>query len=239
MAEFELERCEDGTSYWTLKDIWFTPYGSLTAEEVKDAPVPFYVCELHPDNALGFETGEADEFTNMLLLPGSFEELAARIDPDLRKDLRRVERKNAEVKIVFNRKEDFDVASRWFLERWSDETTDEFRRRRELWLENCYFISAYLGDELIAFHIAWDLGESIYYCGCWWNREYRSMSPAIFLLKNDIERAIKDGKKIYDLGVGDEPYKKDWRPKSIPTKYYAKMTPEQAKELDVDKFDLP
>lgn len=239
MAEFMLETGGSGPDYWTLKDNWFIPYGRLTAEEAKKVPVPFYVCELHPDNEIGFVAEDADEFTNLLELPGSFAELAARISPNLRKDLRRVEKKNAGVKVIFNRKSDFDAASKWFLELWPDETPEEFRRRRELWLEKCYFLSAYLEDELIAFHIAWDLGDSVYYCGCWWNRKYRNMSPAIFLLKHDIERAISAGKRVYDLGAGDEPYKKAWLPKSVPTKYYAKMTPEQAKELDVEKFDLP
>jgi hypothetical protein len=208
----------------------------VTKEEAAALPVPFYAYGLETDSEVGFFTADPDEFTNMIPLPDYFDELE--IDADFRKDLRRVEKKNAEVRLVPGSKDDLVYASKWFLELCPDECEDDFRIRLEDWRKNCRFVSAYLDDELIAVHIAWDIGDTVYYCGCWWNRRYRNMSPAVYLLKKDIEQAIADGKRFYDLGIGDERYKKEWHPASEPSKYYAKMDAETAKKLKIDKFDV-
>jgi hypothetical protein len=221
--------------YWTLRGQFAEPELRLTKEEAAKVPVPFYVYDLEPDSEVGVFTEDIDEFTNVIPLPDSFDELD--IDQDFRKDLRRVEKKNAELRLAQGTKDELVYASKWFLELCPDETEDDFRIRVEDWGRNCRLVSAFLGDELIAVHIAWDKDDTVHYCGCWWNRAYRNMSPAVFLLKKDIEKAIADGKKFYDLGIGDEKYKQEWRPKHTPTKYYAKMSKEVAEELEIPKFD--
>lgn len=42
--------------------------------------------------------------------------------------------------------------------------------------------------------------------------------------------------KYYDLGIGDEKYKKKWNPIQRQTKYYAVMTKKMAEELGIKKF---
>ena len=106
----------------------------------------------------------------------------------------------------------------------------------EIWKEHCETVSAYLGDELIAVHITMKKEDTVYYCGCWWNREYKSLSTPTFLLEQDIKNAIKDGMKYYDLGIGDEPYKKKWGVIEKPTKYYAILTKEIADYLGIKKY---
>ena len=125
-----------------------------------------------------------------------------------------------EIKDLYNEKDALEKSKNWFLETWKEDD-ESFKRRLKLWKERCYTISAYLNDELIAVHIAMKEKDTIYYCACWWNREYKSLSTPVFLLKKDIENAIKDKIKYYDLEVGDEPYKKKWGVIERPTKYYA------------------
>jgi hypothetical protein len=233
MRRFEI--VNSTLDYWTLSDSWFFPCTRLTAKETLSLPTPFFVYGLPPDNKIGSFTKDLDEFTNKIPLKGSFDELD--IDNDLRKDLKRIEKKNLNCRLIFNKKDDLDTASRWFLNLWDDETPEHFARRKELYLKNCNFISLYNGDELIAFHISWDYKDLIFYCGCWWNRAYKNQCPATFLLKKDIERAISLGKRFYDLGLGDEAYKKRWHPISVPTKYYAKMDKETAAVIHVEVFD--
>ena len=48
---------------------------------------------------------------------------------------------------------------------------------------------------------------------------------------------VRPGDVFYDLGAGDEPYKKDWNPESVPTKYYARMPADMAKALGIGEFD--
>ena len=78
--------------------------------------------------------------------------------------------------------------------------------------------------------------DCIYYFGCWWNRKYKNRCVPIFLLKKDIEDAIKRGVKYYDLEIGDESYKKKWGVIEKPTKYYAVLSKELAYYLGVDEY---
>ncbi len=219
--------------YWTWKDLPFLPYAWLEKKDLKNLPKPFLLTEIHPDCLVGFETDQKDQYTNIIELPESFDKL--NLDSSLRKDLRRIEKKNADLKLVFNEKNALDKSKKWFLELWK-ESQKEFKRRLELWKRICYTISAYLNNELIAVHIAMEKNDTIYYFGCWWNRKYKNRSVPIFLLKSDIERAISKGIKHYDLEVGDEPYKKKWGVIEKPTKYYAVLTKEIAKKLGIQKY---
>jgi len=219
--------------YWTLRDIWFVPYAWLDKKDLKNLPKPFYVSEIHPDCTIGFVSNDKSSYTNIIEVPKSFDEL--KIDKDLRKDLRRVEKKNSDLKIVYNEEGALDKSKKWFLELWKENKKD-FKRRLELWKRKCYTLSAYLKKELIAVHIAMQERDTIYYFGCWWNRKYKNRSVPTFLLKNDIERAIKKGMRYYDLEVGDEPYKKKWGVIEKPTKYYAILTKEMAGHLGIEKY---
>jgi len=231
--EFEKVRVDKNTFYWTWKDLSYWPYAWLDKKDLKNLPKPFYLAEIHPDCPVGFETDEKAEFTNIIKLPDSFEKL--KIDNDLRKDLKRVEKKNADVKIVYNEFDALDKSKHWFLENWKENKRD-FQRRLKLWKEKCYTISAYLGDELIAVHIAMREENTVFYLGCWWNKKYKPLSTPIFLLKKDIENAIMNKMNYYDLEIGDQPYKKKWGVVEKPTKYYAILSKEQAEYLEIKKY---
>ncbi|HRZ85215.1 MAG TPA: GNAT family N-acetyltransferase [Candidatus Paceibacterota bacterium] len=232
--EFQKEEI-DGTNlyYWTWKDNFIMPYAWLEKKDLKKLPEPCLIIEIHPDCPIGLNTKEIDEFTNIIELPDSFEKI--KINNDLRKDLKRVEKKNENVKIVYNEKDALEKSKKWFLEIWKEDK-EHFKRRMKIWKEKCYTLSAYLNNELIAVHIAMKEKDTIYYCACWWNRKYKSLSTPVFLLKKDIEQAIKDGMKYYDLEVGDEPYKKKWGVIERPTKYYAVLTKELAEHLEIDNY---
>ena len=222
------------TFYWTWKDNDYFPYAWLDKKNLKDLPKPFYLIGIHPDCPIGKETPRKDEFTNILELPDSFDKL--KLDNDLRKDLKRIEKKNEDVKIIFNEKDALEKAKKWVQEFWKEGKRD-FNRRMQLWKEKCYTLSAYVGEELIAVHIGMPLDGEIYYCGCWWNREQKNRSIPTFLLKKDIERAIKEKIKIYNMGIGDEPYKKKWGVIEKSTKYYTVLPPELEKELEIDSTE--
>ncbi|VVB83851.1 Acetyltransferase (GNAT) domain protein [uncultured archaeon] len=219
--------------YYTWKDLDYLPYAWLDKKDLKNLPTPFFIISLRPDCPVGFVSDEEDQLTNLIKLPDSFDKL--NLNNDFRKDLKRVEKKNENVKLVYNEKDALERSSKWFLEFFKEPKKD-FKRRMEVWKEKCYTISAYLNEELIAVHIAMKDGDTIYYFGCWWNREYKSLSTPVFLLKKDIEKAIEDKIKFYDLGIGDEPYKKKWGVIEKPTKNYAIMTKELADYLDVKKY---
>jgi CelD/BcsL family acetyltransferase involved in cellulose biosynthesis len=137
--------------------------------------------------------------------------------------------------LKYNEKDALDDSKQWFLDLWHEGKRD-FQRRFMIWKEECQTISAYKGDELIAVHITMKKGDTVYYEGCWWNREYKNLSIPTYLLKIDIEKAIADGMKYYDLGIGDETYKKKWGVIEKPTKYYAILTKEQADILGMEKY---
>ncbi|MFH1588199.1 MAG: GNAT family N-acetyltransferase [Candidatus Diapherotrites archaeon] len=223
----------NGLFYWTWEDYCFMPYGWIEEKQLKELPVPFLLLDIHPDCLIGFESDEKDGITNIIELPEKFGLL--KIDSDLRKDLKRIEKKNAEIRIEFNEKDALDKSKQWFQELWHEEEED-FSRRLIVWKKKAYTLSAYSGNELIGVHVAIEGKETIYYLGCWWNRKYKSQSIPIFMIKKDIEKAIESKKKYYDLGVGDEPYKKDWNVIEKPTKYYAILTKELAEKTGIKKF---
>ena len=134
-----------------------------------------------------------------------------------------------------NEKDALEKSRKWFLELWKESKKD-FDRRLKLWKEKCYTISAYLERELIAVHIAMEEKDCVYYFGCWWNRKYKNRSVPIFLLKKDIEDAIRRKVKYYDLEIGDESYKKKWRVIEKPTKYYTVLTKKMADYLGVEEY---
>jgi len=221
--------------YWTWKDFPFFPYAWLEKNDLKNLPMPFLLIEIDPKCPIGTEMKEKDEVTNIIELKDSFDKL--NINNDLRKDLKRVEKKNEDLKLVYNEKDALDRSKQWFLELWKEGKRD-FQRRLMLWKEECQTISAYKGDELIAVHITMKKGDTVYYEGCWWNREYKNLSTPTYLLKIDIENAIKNKMKYYDLGIGDETYKKKWGVIEKPTKYYGILTEEQANILGIEKYVL-
>ncbi len=231
--EYEKVKVDKDNFYWTWKDISFFPYGWIDKKDLKDLPRPFYLAEIHPDCLVGFESEVKEEFTNIIELPSSFEKL--KLDKSLRKDLVRVEKKNAAVRIVYDEEDALEKSKGWFLEAFGEGKRD-FSRRMKIWKERCYTLSAYLDGELIAVHIGMKDKDCVYYLGCWWNRKYSSLSTPVFLLKKDIERAINEGVKYYDLEIGDQPYKKKWGVIEKPTKYYAVFPRELAEELGIKKY---
>lgn len=231
--EFKKLKLNRRLFYWTWRDLPFLPYAWLEEKDLKTLPTPFILTEIHPDCLLGFETEEKEEFTNIIELTDSFDKL--KLDKSLRKDLKRVEKKNVNVKIVYNEKDALDKSKKWFLLLWKEHKED-FQRRLKLWKEKCYTISAYIEKELIAVHIAMKEKDTIFYFGCWWNRKYKSLSIPTFLLKKDIEKAIIDKVKYYDFEIGDESYKKKWGVIKKPTKYYAILTKELADYLGIENY---
>ncbi len=231
--EFEKVKINKTLFYWTWRDLPFLPYAWLEEKDLKTLPKPFLLEEIHPDCPVGFATEEKEEFTNIIELTDSFDKL--KLDKDLRKDLKRVEKKNPNVKMVYDGKGALDKSKKWFLELWKEDKED-FHRRLRLWKEKCYTISAYIGKELIAVHIAMREKDTVFYFGCWWNRKYKSLSIPTFLLKKDIEEAISSGIKYYDLEIGNEPYKKKWGVIEKPTKYYAVLTRELADYLGIKHY---
>ncbi|HZX19938.1 MAG TPA: GNAT family N-acetyltransferase [archaeon] len=222
-----------GFEYWVWLDEDYLPYIRPTEKDIKDAPKPLLLRDIPPEWPIGFETTDPDSFTNVIPLKNSFDEL--KIDSDLKKDLKRVEKKNENTKIILNEPNALEKSKEWFLEQWKENAAD-FKQRTDLWKKNAYTLSAYSGNTLLAVHIAIAEKDSVYYLGCWWDRNYKNLSVPTFLLKKDIENAIEKKLKFYDLGVGTEPYKKKWGVISKPAKYYAVLTKEIAKKLEIEKF---
>ncbi len=230
--EFEKILLGPDVFYWTWKDVDYLPYAWLEESDLKHLPHPFYVHDIHPDCPVGFRTEGEESRTNEIPLPHSFDQL--RLSPDLRKDLRRVEKKNADTRIVSNEKHALEKSSKWFLELWN-EGPEDFKRRLHVW-KKALTLSAYSGEKLLGVHISLPGENGLYYLGCWWDRSSKGLSIPTFLLKKDVERAISMNLSFYDLGIGDEPYKKQWGVVERQTKYYAAMNLPLAKKLGLKRF---
>ena len=232
--EFEKVKInKNGEYYWTWRDIHFMPYAWLYKKDLKSLPKPFFLEDIHPDCKIGFKTKDEEYLTNIIKLPNSFEKI--KIDKKLKKDLKRIDKKNSDLRIILNEKDALEKSKKWFLNLWKENKKD-LERRLFLWGKKCYTLSAYLKNKLIAVHIAMPEKGTVYYFGCWWNRKYKNRSVPIFLLKKDIERAIKKKMKYYDLERGSETYKKKWGVIEKPTKYYAILNKKMANYLGIKEY---
>lgn len=208
--------------YWTHKYTWLFPYVWLNEEDVPKLPAPFAVFGIHYDCPVGRPGPDDEAITNIIVLPEKREELV--LKPDLRKDLKRIGKLNQDVTFRENNYEDLECASAWFVAQFKESKRD-LGTRLLIYKREARWTAAFAGDELIAVHIMMDDddGTAVHYLGCWWNREHRHRCAPTFLLHQDILRAIDKARKFYDLGIGDEPYKKKWPVIEKMTKYYARV----------------
>lgn len=209
----------DGT-YWIHKYAWYYPYIWLKEEDLPRLPVPFVGFDIHYDCPVGRPGHDGEAITNIVILPEKREGLMLR--PDLRKDLKRIAKLNQNLTFRENNYGDLERASAWFVSRF-EESEPELVGRLEVYKKDARWTAAFAGDDLIAVHIAMDDddGKTAYYIGCWWDRKHKHRCVPTFLLHQDILKAIDSGRKFYDLGIGDEPYKKKWPIIEKMSRYYA------------------
>ena len=121
--EFEKVKInKNGEYYWTWRDIHFMPYAWLYKKDLKSLPRPFFLEDIHPDCPIGFLNFRPDALTNIIELPGQFDRL--KLDSSLRKDLKRVEKKNERTLVVINEKNALESSKKWFLELWKENKKD-------------------------------------------------------------------------------------------------------------------
>ena len=233
--EFRRVRLDRTHGYWGFKDDWFVPYVWLEERDIPRLPLPFATFSLHYDSPVGRVSADPEMLTNIIPLPDAPGALA--LQSDLRKDLRRVTRLNSDLTFRENVPENLEAACTWFAEQFH-ECKRDLGRRLSLYLTQARWTAAHLHGKLVAVHIAAEDAGSMYYLGCWWDRSYRQRSIPIFLLHRDILAAIGRGKRFYDLGIGNEPYKKKWPVVEKRTKYYARVDDETRKALDLSPEEV-
>ena len=63
---------------------------------------------------------------------------------------------------------------------------------------------------MIAAHLGFVGRDRFYYIFPAFDADYRRYRPGQLLLEHLVDRSIKEGYKIFDLGVGDASYKMTW-----------------------------
>lgn len=237
--EFMKVRRNAKCTYWTHKYVWHFPYIWLKEEDIPRLPVPSLLFDIHYDCPVGRLSHNDEAMTNIIVLPEKREGLL--LKPDLRKDLKRIAKLNQDLTFRENHYGDLERASAWFVARFK-ESKRELKGRLEIYKKDARWTAAFAGDDLIAVHIAMDddSGETVYYMGCWWDKEHKRRCVPTYLLHQDILKAIDNGRKSYDLGIGDEPYKKKWPVIEKMSRYYARVDAEtmRALELKPDEVEL-
>ena len=115
----EFQKVEkDEFSYWVWLDEDYLPYINPTEEDIKNAPKPLLLRDINPNSKIGFETQDPESYSNTITLKNSFEELD--IDSDLRKDLKRIEKKNEQIKIIANEPDALEKSKHWFIQQWDE-----------------------------------------------------------------------------------------------------------------------
>lgn len=233
--EFRRVRLDRTHGYWGFRDDWFVPYVWLDERDIPRLPLPFVTFSLHYDCPVGRILDDPEMRTNIIPLPESPEALA--LSSDLRKDIRRIARINADLTFRDNIPGDLEAASGWFAEQFRESKRD-LGRRLSLYLAQARWTAALIAGKPVAVHISFEDAGTAYYLGCWWDRSHRQRSIPTFLLHRDILAAIARGKRFYDLGIGDEPYKKKWPVVEKRSKYLARVDEETRKALDLSPEEV-
>ncbi|MHB1423509.1 MAG: GNAT family N-acetyltransferase [Gemmataceae bacterium] len=167
-------------------------------------------------------------------LPGRWEDFLAGLGRRWREHLRRVERRlqrhGGSVYHAGTVEEAREVLHRLFCLRTSTEETGVLAPDVE---KHFRFHSDILGelmsrglasvtgikieDTIVAAHYGFRYGDSFLYYLPGYGKAWKELSPGTVLLARCLESAIESGLATFDLGVGDEEYKRHWSVRQVPT----------------------
>jgi CelD/BcsL family acetyltransferase involved in cellulose biosynthesis len=167
-------------------------------------------------------------------LASSWEEFLAGLGRRWREHLRRVERRlerhRGSIVTARTAEEARDVVHRLYCLRTSTEASGvlppevekHFRFHGDILgeLMNLGLVSVMslqLKDTILAAHYGFRFGDSFLYYLPGYDKAWKELSPGRILMARCIESAIESGLNTFDLGVGEEEYKRHWSAQQVPT----------------------
>lgn len=234
----------EGPEYFSFPMTGLVPYNEPDPKELEMGPSPMWIAYLDPRGSLGKVDTMGDK-TYVIDLPDTFEKYFEKLPYDHRKELRYNYRKNSDILVEENRKEDINLL--WddyiakVLARCKEEGETPFSMEgiellKRLFQDSMtYVLSFRMNGELYAVNISYRKNGVVYDSTCIRTRveEVKSRGLGNFAVLKNIEYAIRDGYKEYDMLTGDWGYKHKFDAKPRSLKHYIKCSHEFARQYEI------
>jgi hypothetical protein len=235
-----------GPEYYLFPMTGLLPVNRPSKQDLQNAPAPLWVTYIEPDSDIGIVDSKGDK-TYIIHLPESFQLYLDTLGYDSRKEMNYVLRKCKELVCVENKKEDLlSVCSEHFSkinQRAIEEGEKPFSdigisTLVEIFQSDCvHTISVYEKDNPapIAINVSFQDKHKVFdsFCIRNTNDKYKKLSLGTFCILKNIEFAIRDNFKIYDMLAGGWGYKTKFGAVPTEMKVYIKCDREFAKHYEI------
>jgi hypothetical protein len=245
---------QKGEPYASFPMTGLTPINIVNEEDLKDAPEPLWITYLEPEDGIGTLDSKGD-MTYRLDLPQSFEQYIESLDYDSRKEMRYVLRKNQDLIVLENQKEDLlavcdghfeTIRNRCIQEGETPFSLEGIDILKKIYATPlCYSLSFIdsSSKKLLGVNVSFRRKGIVYDSVCIRpeNELAKKRSLGTYAILKNIEFAIRDKQRIYDMLVGEWGYKPKFGAKAVPMRHIIRCSRQFADSYgiphqDVDRF---
>lgn len=233
-----------GTPFYTYPLSWLLPYVEVSKEDLRDAPSPLWITDIAPGSPIG-NACEEEEGTFIIDLPASYEDYLKLLSSKTRKKFRTIARNNEDLEIKENSNEDIDALWQYYVDRLQTLATkaggehytpDELAIRREFYQgSKIRTLSFYHQNELLAVNVSFWESDTVFDLACLIKPTDSALDRSLgtlAILKN-IELAINQGRKFYDLLSRDYGYKRSYGAREYKMRAVIVCSKEFAREYQI------
>ena len=219
---------QPGFPFFTFPMTGLLPINIVKESDLLNAPTPLWITYLEPEDGIGTLDTKGDK-TFRFALPESFEVYIEGLSYDNRKEMRYCLRKNADLTVLHDQKSDlFNICDQYFSEinqRCLAEGENPFSAvgidilKRIYATDRCKTSSIYFHNQLLGVNVSFER-SGIIYDSCFMKTPlalaHKKRSLGTFAILTNIERAITQQYRVYDMLVGEWGYKTKFGAVAVP-----------------------
>jgi hypothetical protein len=240
-----------GPKYYMFPMTGLLPINQPSIEDIQNSPSPLWITYLDPDSAIGKIDSKGDR-TYRITLPASYEEYIASLSYDNRKEMRYVQRRAEDLVFIENQKQDLLEACDEYFAQINQRAVSEgeipfseagIQTLKDIFPQECvHTISIFAAGnpKPIAINVSFRANSVVYdsFCIRSYSPEYKKLSLGTVAILKNIEFAIRDGFKVYDMLTGDWGYKTKFGAVATALKTYIKCNRDFASHYQIPLDDI-
>ena len=240
-----------GPKYYMFPMTGLLPINQPSIEDIKNSPSPLWITYIPPESPIGKIDSKGDK-TYRIALPGTYDEYIASLRYDDRKEMRYVQRRAEGLIFIENQKQDLLQACDEYFAQINQRAASEgeipfseasIETLKDIFHQDCvHTISIFSADnpKPIAINVSFRTGGVVYdsFCIRTNSPEYKKLSLGTVAILKNIEFAIRDGFKVYDMLTGDWGYKTKFGAIATSLKTYIKCDRQFAQHYQIPFEDI-
>lgn len=240
---------EPGPEFFSYPTTGLFPYNEPQLSELLDGPSPMWIAYLDPRGDIGKLDSKGDK-SYVVSLPATFEEYIAARPYNHRKEFRYSLRKNSDVEVIENCKDDITLLWTGHVEllkqRCFEEGEIPFSEQalalayESYFLDAVFTLSVRINGKLQGVNISYRKDNVVYD-----SKFLRLEDPSvkgrglgIFVILKNIEAAIRDGYAEYDMLTGDWGYKSRFGAEARDIKHFLKCSKTFAQAYGIPEDEI-